>query len=150
MSETHPQSLGELKVLILNRVEAWTFEIEALLVRNEKDSSEKAMRALWELFVLLPPDIRESVKDAEEKHRQLRGRQDKIKGTDPVHSLQQKLRYSYSFNAFIRETIGRIQKLLYERYLVEERKGMLHDPARGKKSGEGEHGGFERRVRARD
>ena len=120
-----PKSLGELKLLVLNRIENLLFQVSAFLYINQ---GWEALDLLWETFALIPPDIRLKMAEDEQKLEDIRYREmnriatARFIGPQPVDEIDKSkalIKLANSYRSWIRTVVGKIQKLLYETYLRE-------------------------------
>jgi len=148
--EERPQTLGQLKALVLHRVENLIFMAAEHIYEEELGSGLKALDTLRVAFRLLPPDIRRDLKEDEEEIERIKFKElPAIKGADRRQTIALTFQTTNNYLQFMLEITGKMQRLLYERYLVEEYAKAFWDPAKGRKSGEAEHDGFGKRVKAR-
>jgi hypothetical protein len=133
-SEQQPKTLGELKLLILSKVEELIFQTTQLSMMGHQN---EAMTCLYHLFQLLPPDLKRDLKDVdpqiiEYRKKQMESSNTPYYVTDSYTRIKKYEEYSANFTEFIRITLGKIQDMLYERYLRQGYGGANLDEDLGK------------------
>ena len=158
MSETGKvETVGELQVFILQRIEDSLFQLGNLVYSRDRYAASYALDLLWLVFPMLPPDIKRDLSKDQNRleeimfkeipqyaNRGVIGRE-----LDEHTKATRIVARANHYRPWIKQVISDIQTLLYRRYLPKEVKTEFFDPSKGKKSGEGEHEGFSRRERAR-
>jgi len=152
-----PETVGELQVFILQRVEDSLFQLGNLVYSRNRYAASYALDLLWLVFPMLPPDIKRDMSKQEARLEQIMFQeipQYANRGVigrelDEYTKATRIVARANHYRPWIKQVLSDIQTLLYRRYLPKQIETAFFNPSQGKKSGDRKHDGYARRVKAR-
>jgi len=113
----------DLKTLILSKLEKLIFEVAWLMYQKR---GREALELLNTLFPLLPSDVRRDLAEEEQKTEEILHHIKKATAriTDPFTQTVRRDELANRHLKFIRDTTGKIQSMLTDRYLRIGFKGL--------------------------